>query len=121
MMKKTIYAPMAILLLSVVTGCAQVGDMGAYKTGVEVTQAQMDSLKPGSSKDDVFKSVGGPARKDQVNGVETWYYDFSKIKHFGGNVSETTVFEFDKAGKLIKSYKTGNNQKTGNALLDAAK
>lgn len=121
---KIFAAPVLLLsLLFLPTGAnAGLKDIGAYKSGTEVTQAQMDAMTVGkSTKDDVVAAVGRPNRREEIGGKEVWYYDFTKIRHFGGNVSESTVFEFDKAGKLADKYKTGNSAKTGNPLIDAAK
>lgn len=105
------------------TGCSSMmtTEVGAYKTGIEVTQEQLTALKPGSKQSDVVASIGHPSRKEMLGEKELWYYDFTKIRQLGGNVNESTVFEFSKAGTLLQSYKTGNAGKTGNALLDAAK
>jgi len=48
----------------------------------------------------------GKTTQDDVRGAtQVWYYDFVKIKSFGKNIQEATVFEFGK---------------TGNPLIDAA-
>lgn len=48
----------------------------------------------------------GKTTQDDVRGdTQVWYYDFVKIKSFGKNIQEATVFEFGK---------------TGNPLIDAA-
>lgn len=117
-MKKVLLAVSVAALFA--TGCAST-DLGAYKTGTEVTQAQLSGFQVGkSTQADVVQAIGQPARKQALGDKEVWYYDFTKIRHIGANVSESTVFEFDKSGKLLQSYKTGNSGKTGNALLDAA-
>ncbi len=81
----------------------------AYTQGSEVTSAQLDKLIVGqSTRADVEQVVGNPQRKQELNGGEVWYYDFTKISvnPFGGNVDESTVFEFNKKGVLAKKYKS---------------
>ena len=91
----------------------------AYTQGKEVSTAQLEAFVVGkSTKADVEQSVGNPQRKQDLNGGEAWYYDFTKISinPFGGNVDESTVFEFDKKGVLTKKYKSqGSNN--ANPLL----
>lgn len=97
-------------------------ELGAYKTGTEITQEQLDKFVVGKSKKaDVTAEVGHPNRREQLGDNQVWYYDFTKIRHIGKNVSEATFFEFDKAGLLVDKGKTGSNAKTGNPLLDAGK
>lgn len=113
---------LTIALVLALGGCATVSDIGAYKSGIEVTQEQYDSLTAGKSKEaDALAKIGHPSRKEQIGTTTTWYYDFTKIRHFGGNVNEATVLEFDKSGILRKKYKTGSSAKTGNPLLDASR
>lgn len=100
------------------TGCAS--SPLDYKTGTQVTQAQLDQFKPGSTQQQIIASIGQPNRKESVGAKELWYYDYQKVGAFGGNVSEATVFEFDSSAKLLQAYKTGKAGKSGNALLDAA-
>ena len=81
----------------------------AYTQGKEVTAAQLEGFVVGkSTKADVEQVVGNPQRKQDLNGGEIWYYDFTKISAnpFGGNVDESTVFEFSKKGVLTKKYKS---------------
>lgn len=117
-MKKLVVA----LVLSLAFSSAHAGfkDLLAYKSGTEITQEQFDTLKVGKSKKaDVIATVGHPGRKEELGGNQVWYYDFSKVRHFGANVNESTVFEFNKAGVLVDKYKTGNAQ-PGNPLEKAA-
>lgn len=116
-MKKSIaVAALAAMFLS---ACAT--DFMAYKTGTEVTAEQLATFQPGTTtQQQVTASIGAPNRRESLAGKELWYYDFNKIRHIGGNVNEATVFEWDAAGKLLQTYKTGSSAKTGNALIDAA-
>lgn len=96
---RQIFFVCAILFL---TGCA-------YKTGVEISQESLESVKVSqSTREDVEQKLGYPMRKNEVSGREIWYYDFTKISAnpFGGNVDETVVIEFDKRGRVVKKYKT---------------
>ncbi len=112
----------------VVTGCQQVGNMTAgmdYSTGTEISAAKMQTFEDGkSTKEDVIAQVGHPGNKSEVSGVEIWSYSYSFIPAMPGtgkkNKSESTVFEFDKKGILIRHYKTNGGGQSDNALLDAA-
>lgn len=112
----------SIFLLSLsFAGCGLTTDIGAYETGVYVNEEKMKGFTKGNStQDDIIRFVGHPVRKEQLNEKEVWYYDYTKIRHFGGNVSESTVFEFNSKGVLLQAYKTGNVGPSGNPLLDAA-
>lgn len=122
MRKVTLIAIIAIG--STLSGCASldsVGDFGAYETGKVISQEQMNSAIDGtSSQEDVSKLYGHPNRKEQVGVKEIWYYDYNKIRTVGSNISEATVFEFNKHEILIRHYKTNKSGKTGNTLIDAA-
>ena len=119
---KLLAAPLLLLALASTGAHAGIKDLGAYVSGTEITQAQMNALVNGTAtKDHVVAAVGRPNRREEIAGKEVWYYDFTKIRHFGGNVSESTVFEFDTAGKLVDKYKTGNSGKTGNPMIDATR
>ena len=112
----------AIIALSLAFSSAHAVDFLSHKSGVQISSGQFDALEVGKAKKaDVIEAVGHPARKEQLGDNQTWYYDFTQIKTFGKNVSESTVFEFNKAGVLVEKYKTGNGGKGSNPLLDAAK
>jgi outer membrane protein assembly factor BamE len=142
----TLIVPLGIAIL---TGCAQmgptasnagntVGEIGAsafnaakglggslfagYTTGVEVTPEQMAQFqKDRTTRDQVISSIGHPPTREVFNGREVWKYHYTHISHFGQNVNEDTVFEFNNNGTLHSSYKTGGSKgKSGNPLLDAA-
>jgi outer membrane protein assembly factor BamE (lipoprotein component of BamABCDE complex) len=118
MMKAIVFsAAMATALLG---GCAALD----HRTGTEVTQQQLDSLKKGmSTQADVIKAIGQPSQKSMHKGREIWTYDFTLITALPlqPDKSEATVFEFDAKGVLLDAYKTGGRPgKSGNALLDAA-
>lgn len=89
-----------------------------YETGTHVSDNQMkifDTDK--TTQGDIISMLGHPSRMDQLGSKELWYYDYNRMPHFGENISETTVLEFNKNKILINYYKTKN---TRNALLDAA-
>lgn len=97
-----------ILSATLATGCkmSSIADVGAYETGTKVTQEQMSQLTDNiSTADDVEKLIGYPTKKEQVGKKEIWYFDYTKIPHFGSNISETSVFEFNSKGILAKHYK----------------
>ena len=117
-MKKLI----AVAALAAAFSTAHASGFLTHETGIEVTREQFDGLVVGKSvQADVVGSVGHPSRKEQLGDHQAWYYDFTKIRTFGKNIDESTVFEFDGKGVLAKKYKTGNTSRTGNALLDAAR
>ena len=97
-------------------------DLGAYTNGVEVTDAQLDQISKGKTTSiEVIKLIGHPVRKDTMNGKELWIYPFTKIRHFGSNVNETTTIEFNSKGIVVDAYKAGGrSDSTGNPLVDAA-
>lgn len=97
------------------------GDFGAYKTGTQVTDAQMaQAVDNRTTQAEITAMLGQPGRKVQVGAKEIWYYDFQQIGHafIGKNVNEATAFEFNQKGILVSHYKTGGQ--AGNPLLKAA-
>ncbi|AGN33511.1 hypothetical protein PflA506_p0016 (plasmid) [Pseudomonas fluorescens A506] len=125
-MFKNLFA-VSVLAFSI-TGCQQIASVSApldYSTGVNVNAAQMSAFKDRkTTKEDVIKEIGQPGNKAEVAGNEIWSYGYTFIPGMPftskKNISETTVFEFDKRGILVKHYKSSGNTKSGNALLDAA-
>ena len=94
---------------------------GAHATGTEITPAQMDGSEIGkTTQKQVSEAFGAPNRREQLGDTQVWYYDFVKIKSFGKNIQEATVFEFGKTGVLSAKSKTNAVGKTGNPLIDAA-
>ena len=126
MLKKTLLA-ISVMASVVLSGCQalpeNIKDMGAYVTGVKVSEDVMAKIKDNAStQDDVIRLVGQPARKDQVGAKESWYFDYSKISHLAANESETTVFQFNAKRIVTGHFKTGKPAgASGNALLDAAR
>lgn len=115
-------------LFVAVSGCAQIAKVGApldYTTGVSVSAAQMSTfVDKKTTKNDVIEALGQPGNKSEVAGTEIWSYGYTFIPGIPftskKNVSETTVFEFDKRGVLSKHYKTAANTQSTNPLLNAA-
>lgn len=100
-----------------------INPFGPYVTGTEITQQQMDAAEIGkTTQKQVSEAFGPPNRREQLGDTQVWYYDFTKIKSFGKNVNELTVFEFGKNGVLSAKSKSNGNSgaKTGNPLIDAA-
>ena len=130
MFSPAIRAVLSFSLLSgaaMLTGCGAVpglADVGAYKTGVQVTDAQMAQIVDRkSTQADVVALIGQPPRKAQVGGKEVWYYDFNQIgqAYIGRNINETTAIEFNAKGVVQSHYKTGGQPGTSsNPLLKAA-
>ncbi len=103
MKKSVLFSIFAMFLFA---GCAAIQDFCAYKDGVEVSTSQMKQIKVGKSKmSDVERIVGYPSTKQETKRGEIWRYPFTKIRHFGSNVNEITVFEFNKKGVVTKKYK----------------
>jgi len=104
--------------------CGSMGDMGAMKTGTQVSDDQMGKIVNNTSTQaDVVAVVGQPGRKAQVGAKEIWYYDFNQIGQaiVGKNISETTAIEFNSKGTVTAHYKTAGTPGTsGNALQNAA-
>lgn len=115
-------------LFVAVSGCAQIAKVSApldYTTGVNVSPAQMATfVDKKTTKSDVIGVLGQPGNKSEVAGTEIWSYGYTFIPGVPftskKNVSETTVFEFDKRGVLSKHYKTAANTQNTNPLLNAA-
>lgn len=90
----------------------------AHTTGTEITQKQMDELEVGkATQDDVREKFGAPTRREQLGDTQVWYYDYAKIKHFGKNVQESTIFEFGKDNVLKAMSKGAAPARTGNPFL----
>lgn len=104
--------------------CGSMGDLGAMKTGTQVSDDQMGKIVDNTStQSDVVSVVGQPGRKAQVGAKEIWYYDFNQIGQaiVGKNISETAAFEFNSKGTVTAHYKTAGTPGTsGNALQNAA-
>jgi len=144
--RSALIVPLSIAILS---GCAQmgptasnasntVGNIGSgalnvaknvggslfagYSTGVQVSPEQMAQFqKNRTTRDQIITAIGHPPSREMFNGREVWKYHYTHISHFGQNVNEDTVFEFNNNGTLHSSYKTGGSKgKSGNPLLDAA-
>ncbi|WP_313342851.1 outer membrane protein assembly factor BamE [Stenotrophomonas sp.] len=115
---------LALLLaapLTLSTPSAHANPFGGYKTGTEITQKQMDAAEVGkTTQDQIREAYGAPSRREQLGDTQIWYYDYVNIKHFGKNVQEATVFEFNKKGLLSAKSKSNAVGKTGNPLIDAA-
>ncbi|WP_257283180.1 outer membrane protein assembly factor BamE [Endozoicomonas sp. SESOKO1] len=99
------------------------GFLSGYETGIYVTPEQLDSIKKGvTTESEVFALIGAPSRKEQLGSKEVWNYPYTKIPHFGKNVNETTVIEFNSKGVVVSAYKAnGVSGSTGNAMIDAAR
>lgn len=125
-MLKKIFVVAALLVA--VTGCSQIAKVSApldYTTGVNVSAAQMATfIDNKTTKNDVISAIGQPGSKSEVAGNEIWSYGYTFIPGVPftskKNVSETTVFEFDKRGVLAKHYKSAANTQNTNPLLNAA-
>ncbi len=105
-MKKNILASFITFMFFIGCSTSNIQDIGAYTNGTMVTKEQMATLKIGKSKKkDVEEKIGYPQNKSKLGKIEIWKYPYSKIRHIGANINETTVFEFNRRGVLIKKYK----------------
>jgi len=122
-MKKTTLIAAAALSLTMLVGCNGRTPLD-YETGTYITPETVQQLKASSpTQDQVVKQVGYPNTKSELSGKEIWKYDYSLISALPGapNKNESTVFEWNKAGKLLDAYKTnGGAGSNGNPLLKAA-
>ncbi|AWV07171.1 outer membrane protein assembly factor BamE domain-containing protein [Marilutibacter maris] len=121
MKKVLVHKVLAVVALSMAFSSAHAIDFLSHKTGTQISAEQFDSFEIGkTTKDQVVEAIGHPGRKEQLGSNQAWYYDFSKIRTFGKNINESTVFEFNGAGVLIEKYKTNNAAPASNALEEAA-
>ncbi len=121
MLWKTLAAATAVMLMT--SGCSLMSKLDTT-SGIEITQEKIDTLKKGTTtRQDVLAAFGHPPQKSEVLSHEVWTYPYMRIaaNPLGSNVSESTIFEFDKNGRLLKAYKSGGVPgKSGNPMLDAA-
>lgn len=113
----------ATALATALNGCSLMSKLDTV-SGTEVTQENLKSFQNGkTTRQEVISALGHPPQKSEVLGNEVWTYPFTRITAMptSPNVSESTVFEFDKKGVLLNAYKTGGTPgKSGNPMLDAA-
>ena len=113
----------AATAMAMASGCSLTSKLDTV-SGTEVTQEKLQGFQNGkTTRQEVIAALGHPPQKTEVLGNEVWTYPYTRITAtpFAANISESTVFEFDKKGVLLKAYKTGATPgKSGNALLDAA-
>jgi outer membrane protein assembly factor BamE (lipoprotein component of BamABCDE complex) len=124
MQQRSVGLILAVNLCASLAACGSLGDLGAYKSGTQVSDVQMAQIiDHRTTSAEVAKLLGQPEEKAQVGGKEIWRYKYTQIGQaiVGENKSETTTVEFDATGIVIAHYKSsGVADKTGNALLDAA-
>lgn len=107
--------------ITTTVGSVAGGMFQPYTNGVQVSEAQLGQLKSGMSTSEVEAIIGMAPEISESRGEEIWSYPYTEIKHFGGNVNETTIVRFDAKGSLIKAYKSNSRtSSSGNALVDAA-
>jgi outer membrane protein assembly factor BamE len=123
-MKDAIKKSIIVMAALTLTACGSMGDFGAYKTGTQISQEQMDKLiDKKTTQSNAIALLGQPNRKAELGGKEIWNYDYTQIGQaiVGKNINETTVLEFNKHGVLVTHYKTnGGGQSSSNPLLKAA-
>ncbi len=92
------------------------GFIKGYESGVKISEQDMKSVK---TLKEVVAKFGHPNEKEEIRGSLVYKYPYVLIPHFGSNINEYTVFEFDKSDKVIDSYKT-NKKGTGISAFDQA-
>jgi hypothetical protein len=88
-------------------GCTS--DMFVQREGVEVSRAQFNSFVPNKTHSSAVKAaLGSPSRVQRKTGHELWIYNF---KQYSSNPlaidelkSQSTMFDFDSKGILIKRW-----------------
>lgn len=110
----------AAMTTSTLVGCATPFD---HKTGTHIAPEVLSQFTKGkTTREDVASAIGQPPEKKEVMGKEVWTYPYMNLpaNPFAKKTQETTVFEFDRNGKLISAYKSGAIPgKSGNPMLDA--
>ncbi len=126
-MKSTLLTLLVAAAVASLTACGSVpglADLGAMKTGTQVSAEQMAQIADNkTTQAEVVSLLGQPNRKAQVGNKEVWYYDFTQIGQavIGRNISETTAVEFNGKGVVVSHYKTGGTPgQSSNPLLKAA-
>lgn len=117
-----------MLAASLLTGCAgvqKVADKLDMKTGTYVAPEKMATFVKGKTRQaDVISSIGYPPARNEISGKEIWTYSYTlitAIPFVGENKSESTIFEWNKAGVLTNAYKAnGTAGGSSNPLLNAA-
>jgi outer membrane protein assembly factor BamE len=111
-LKKLSFFAVASLSVVLLSGCAavqKVADKLDAKSGTHVTNEKLATFVKGKTrKEDVIAAIGYPPSKNEVSGSEVWSYPYTLITALpmvGENKSETTVFEFNKAGVMTNAYK----------------
>lgn len=87
-----------------------------YESGVKISEKEMKSVK---TLKEVVAKFGHPNEKEEIRGTLVYKYPYIMMPHFGTNINEYTVFEFNKSNKVIEAYKT-NKKDTGISVLDQA-
>lgn len=113
----------SVLIVAMASGCSLMSKLDTV-SGTEVTQEKLKGFQKGkTTRQDVIAVLGHPPQKTEVLGNEVWTYPFTRLtaNPYSPNISESTVFEFDKKGLLLNAYKTGGTPgKSGVPMLDAA-
>lgn len=107
-MKKLVMV-LALGVSVLATGCA-------YKTGSEITQAQVAQFKTGvTTKSAILTALGTP-QELKNDGADQWMvYNYNEISSFGANKNESTTFVIGADG-ILKQVLKGQGQ-ASNPLL----
>jgi outer membrane protein assembly factor BamE len=124
-MKKVAILVAATLTIATLGGCANGHTPLDYSTGTYVAPDKVQQLKASNAtQPQVVAAIGYPNSKTEVGDQIIWKYDYTlitAIPFVGKNKSESAVFEWSRAGKLMDAYKTnGGVGSSSNPLLKAA-
>ncbi|WPN49706.1 MULTISPECIES: hypothetical protein [unclassified Pseudomonas] len=127
-MNKVSFFAAAALSVALLSGCAgvqKVADKLDMKTGTYVSPEQLATFVKGKTRQaDVISAIGYPPARNEISGKEIWTYNYTlitAIPFVGENKSESTVFEWSKAGVLANAYKAnGTAGGSSNPMLNAA-
>jgi len=92
-------------LAAALAGCITVGR--PFRLGKGAPDIQVGK----TTRDDVRKMFGDPARTGLDDGDETWTYMDYKISLFANNHTEDMLVRFDKDGK-VRSYSFNTDSET---------
>ena len=104
-------APLFIFVFTL-AACAS-----TYRTGTQISGGQFAQfIDKKTTETELIARLGEPDRKTRAGAKEIWYYDFVQIapEYMGGNINETSAFEFNGDGVLLTHYKTAGTAKAAN-------
>jgi len=126
-MTKITYKQIAQLILLafiaiLISGCASILDIGAYKNGTPVTEATLNNIVLDRTTADELRNIlGQPSKIELHNGKIRWYYDYTKINRFDKRINECNIFIINSNNVVIGHHLSSRRATpTGNASADSA-